>query len=601
VNSKQTTPAFERGRILIMCVLGAVIGLLAYIVAVVLVALIHVVTNISFFHHYSYANTSPYQAKLAWWSIFIPAIGGLIVGIMAKYGSPAIRGHGIPEAMEQILTNSSRVSWKVALFKPISSAFAIGTGGPFGAEGPIIATGGALGSLVGQWIECTGTERKILLSAGAAAGMTAIFGSPISAVLLAIELLLFEFRLRSLAPVAIASATAMAFRTAVQGHAPTFPMEQIPNVLPSSNIAFALVLGLVMGGLGVIVSKAVYWVEDNYDRMPIHWMWWPALGGVIVGIIGLLQPRSLGIGYDNIDGFLQGKFTVALLLSLFFWKMISWLFALSSGTSGGTLAPIFTIGGCLGSYLGLTVSHAFPGLGIDAQVIGLVGMAALFSGASGALLASIVFALETTQQLQGAVPLLVGCTAAAVVARSMSSTTIMTEKIFRRGVVVPSEYRSDPLASAQVKDYCSTPAIVLQSSLTLLEARRMLADVAEVANHQGFPLVNSKNELVGVATTREILSPKNEPEATLESIVQNVPIHIDVNANLRLAANLMISNRIGRLPVVMSSADLTVFGVLTRSDLLVAEQEFLETENIRSTVPKPFAKLLKKDSGTTSS
>ncbi len=297
----------------------------------------------------------------------MPIAGAIVVGFMARYGSKAIRGHGIPEAMEQVLLNESRIPARMTFLKPLSAAIAIGTGGPFGAEGPIIATGGALGSLVGQIVKTTPDERKTLLAAGAAAGMAATFGSPVSAVLLAIELLLFEYRPRSIIPVALATVTATGVRIAFVGAAPVFPM---PELSPPSGGALAayVTIGAAIGVASVYVTKLVYWVEDAFEKLPVHWMWWPAIGSVAVGVCGIVAPHTLGVGYDNIEHIVSGELAGQAMLFLCAVKLVSWSVSLGSGTSGGTLAPLFTIGGGLGSGLGLLLSKLLPGAAVDVRV-----------------------------------------------------------------------------------------------------------------------------------------------------------------------------------------------------------------------------------------
>jgi H+/Cl- antiporter ClcA len=436
------TPPFydvEQRRTLVISGLAIVIGVGAVGVARLLIAAIALVTNISFHGRFSVFGASPADNHLGLWVVLIPVIGGLLVGLLARYGSGAIRGHGIPEAMEQILTNESNISPKITILKPLSAAIAIGTGGPFGAEGPIIATGGALGSLVGQVLHTTPNERKTLLAAGAAAGMAAIFGTPVAAVLLAIELLLFEYRPRSLVPVTLAAATATGIRMVFEGSAGVFAMPQLMQ--PSGEaLMMYMVLGAIVGVAAVFVTKSLYYIEEGFEKLPIHWMWWPALGALVVGIIGYFEPRTLGVGYDNISNILAGNFTNVVLLVLVILKFVSWSIALGSGTSGGTLAPLFTIGGGLGALLGILCVHWFPGLGIDPRIAALVGMAAIFAGASRALLTSVVFAFETTRQPIGLLPLLGGCTAAFIISSLMMRYTIMTEKLARRGTHVPTEY-----------------------------------------------------------------------------------------------------------------------------------------------------------------
>ena len=338
--------------------LSVLVALAAGLIARLLTGLIGLITNLAFYGRFDTAFTSPAGNKLGWFVVLVPVAGAIVVGFMARYGSKAIRGHGIPEAMEQVLFNESRIPARITFLKPLSAAIAIGTGGPFGAEGPIIATGGALGSMVGQLVHTTPDERKTLLAAGAAAGMAATFGSPVSAVLLAIELLLFEYRPRSIVPVALATVTATGVRIAFVGSSPVFPMHDV--VAPSGGaLAWYGVIGAVVGLASVYVTKLVYWIEDLFEKLPVHWMWWPAIGAVVVGVVGIFAPHTMGVGYDNIDHIVSGELVGSAMIFLCAWKLVSWAISLGSGTSGGTLAPLFTMGGGLGSALGLAVAVRF--------------------------------------------------------------------------------------------------------------------------------------------------------------------------------------------------------------------------------------------------
>lgn len=437
-----STPFLIENRTLFISMLAICLGLVSMYVSLALVKLIGLATNIAYYGRFSTSFLSPAGHHLGYWSVLIPVVGGLIVGLMARFGSAAIRGHGIPEAMEQVLRNESRIQARLTFLKPISAAIAIGTGGPFGAEGPIIATGGALGSVFGQIIHTTASERKTLLAAGAAAGMTATFGTPISAVLLAVELLLFEFKARSLIPVAFACATAASARLAMVGSSPVFAMAPVSHVNASAIVGYTLV-GAFASFVAIYVTKLVYWIEDLFDHLPIHWMWWPAIGGLVVGAAGLVAPRSLGVGYDNIDHILDGSLAGTVLIGFCLVKLVSWSVALGSGTSGGTLAPLFTIGGGLGAASGTFLRTTLHVHTVDQRMAGLVGMAAMFAGSSRAFLASLVFAYEATQQQSALLPLLGGCTAAYLVSSLLMPNTIMTEKIVRRGIVVPAEYSAE--------------------------------------------------------------------------------------------------------------------------------------------------------------
>lgn len=437
-------PYLADRRTVLICVLAVGLGLVAMLISLLLMRLIGLATNIAYYGRLSTVFSSPANHHLGYWSVLVPVVGGLLVGLMARFGSAAIRGHGIPEAMEQVLRNESRIPARLTFLKPISAAISIGTGGPFGAEGPIIATGGAVGSVLGQLIHTTAPERKTLLAAGAAAGMAATFGTPISAALLAVELLLFEFKARSLIPVAFACATAAAARLFVLGGAPVFAMPFISHVEPSA-VAGYIVVGAFTGLVSIYVTKLVYWIEDLFDHLPIHWMWWPALGGLAVGGAGLIEPRTLGVGYDNIEHILDGSLFGFGLLVFCFVKLVSWSIALGSGTSGGTLAPLFTIGGGLGATSASLLKGTLHFNTLDPRIGALVGMAAMFAGSSRAFLASLFFAYEATHQQSALLPLLSGCTAAYLVSSLLMRNTIMSEKIVRRGFSVPAEYSAHPV------------------------------------------------------------------------------------------------------------------------------------------------------------
>lgn len=563
----------------------------AGVIARLLVALIAFVTNLAFRQRISLETVAPAGHRLGLWVVLVPAVGGVIVGLMARYGSRAIRGHGIPEAMEQVLTNQSRIPARMTFLKPLSAAVAIGTGGPFGAEGPIIATGGALGSLVGQVLETTSSERKTLLAAGAAAGMAATFGSPVSAVLLAVELLLFEFRARSIIPVALASATAAGVRMAWVGPAPAFGMPQLSQ--PSGYaLTFYIVLGAFFGLVATGVTRAVYAVEDRFEKLPIHWMWWPALGGLVVGAVGYFAPRTMGVGYDNIENILSGSLAGKALFVLCALKFVSWAISLGSGTSGGTLAPLFTIGGGLGAVVGGVIAVVAPWAGVDPRIAGLVGMAAIFAGASRALLASIVFAFETTLQPLGLLPLLGGCTAAYLVSCVLMRHSIMTEKIARRGVRVPSEYAADYLDQVSVSSVASKDVTALSAGDTVAEVKAWLSAGGRETKHHAFPVLAEGGALIGVLTRHDLLEDAHDPSIRIDRLLRRPLAVAFDNSSLREAADLMVREGIGRLPIVTHAEPTRLIGILTRSDLLSAHAQRID-ENVQrqAALKLPFIRL----------
>ncbi|MFI5163458.1 MAG: chloride channel protein [Sphingobacteriales bacterium] len=552
-------------RIFRISVLSVVVAAAISLIAKFLILLINFVTNVSFYGTFQSTYHSPAGNHLGIWVIAIPAIGGVLVGFMALYGSRAIRGHGIPEAMEQILTNQSKIKPSITFLKPISSAIAIGTGGPFGAEGPIIATGGALGSTLGQLFKVTSNERKIILAAGATAGMAAIFGTPIAGVFLAIELLLFEFSPRSILPVALACITGAAGHHLLFDTGPVFPM---PDIQTPSNGALAIYssMGLVIGFLSLGVTKIVYWIEDLFEELPVHWMWWPALGGLAVGIIGYFAPHTLGVGYDNITTILSGTVAILIVLRLFFFKFLSWAIALGSGTSGGTLAPLLTIGGGGGALLGALILYVFPNSGINIPLSALIGMSSMFAGASRAYLTSITFALESTGQSHALLPLLGACTASYIVSFFLMENTIMTEKIARRGIFTPDSYEPDLLSKLTVGQVIEEKEFVLNPANTIEEARSWLKS-NNIRNTTYFILAHEKGDYLGIVKLADIYKHDIEPGATLATIVQKTKFVIKSEDSLRKAVETMSKESVEALPILSNNK---VIGVLSYKDIINA-------------------------------
>jgi chloride channel protein, CIC family len=574
-------------RVFFLSALAVVVAALAAGAARVLTALIGLITNLVFYGRLSAAFTSPAGNHLGLLVIVVPVVGGLIVGLLARYGSSAIRGHGIPEAMEQVVLNGSRIPPRVTFLKPLSAAIAIGTGGPFGAEGPIIATGGALGSVVGQLLRTTADERKILLAAGAAAGMAATFGTPVAAVLLAVELLLFEYRARSLIPVSLAAATATAVRAAFVGTAPVFPMAAVAPPTATA-LGTYVVLGAVIGIAAVGITRALYAIEDAFEHLPIHWMWWPAVGAIVVGVVGWIAPRTLGVGYGNIDDTLSGAVAGQALLLLVVCKFISWVVSLASGTSGGTLAPLFTIGGGLGALIGSGLDRWAPALHVDPRLAALVGMAAIFAGASHALLASVVFAFETTRQPIGLLPLLAGCSAAYLISLRFMSSSIMTEKLVRRGTPIQFEYEADVLAQVLVRDVASLEPVVLQADQGVEDVRDWIASRSAGSEHQGYPVVDGQGAVIGVVTRRDLLDLELPVTSRVAELISRPPVIIFDDNTVREATDHMVHENVGRLPVVSREAPRRVIGMLSRSDVLGVNARRLAAQRVAEQHLKPM-------------
>ncbi|HUZ61420.1 MAG TPA: chloride channel protein [Hanamia sp.] len=537
-----------------------------------MVLMIYFFTNIAFNGRFSFRQSSPSLEHVGYFVFIIPIIGALLVGLIARYGSKQIRGHGFPETIERILAYNSLIPPKLILLKPLSAAISIGTGGPFGAEGPIIATGGAFGSLAGQMMIISNYERKIILAAGSCAGLSAIFGSPVAGILLAIELLLFEYSPRSIIPVALSCVTADIMHIILFGKEPMFAMPLIPD--PTSlALAIYVIMGFILGISGAYVSKSVYAVEDFFvaNLKKIHWMWWPAIGSIVVGVIGFFAPHTMGVGYDNIRKLLSGNVTLNALLALSFLKFISWSIYLGSGTSGSTLAPIFTIGGALGAILGFITLKIIPGSEINMATCALIGMAATFTGASRAILTAIVFSFETTAQPHGLLPLVGACTAAYLVSfYLMKGGTLYTEKVERLGIHTPTAFGADILQELYIKGVLKQVTNVLNAGNTIAEAREWIKKNAANAENKTFVVVDKNENLVGVVKRKNILDDQYEDKTPITSLINQNLVYVYLDEELSHAVDLMDKYQTEILPVISRGKDKKLMGVLTYKDIFAA-------------------------------
>ncbi len=568
----------------LVSLLAAVIGILAGIIAYLLYNLIGLFTNIAFYHRISFAFVSARNNHLGLLVIVIPVIGGIIVGIMARYGSDKIRGHGIPEAMEAVLINRSRIEPKVAILKPISAAIAIGTGGPFGAEGPIIQTGGAVGSLVGQLMHTTGAERKVLLACGAGAGMAATFNTPIAGVILAIELLLFEFKSRSFIPLVIASTLATSIHLQLLGPGPMFKVGTLDFGLPHA-LPFYLVLGLLCGAAAIGFSKTLYWVEDQFEKLPIHYMWWPAIGALGLGIIGYFVPRVLGVGYDTISDILNTKMLLGALLAVMVFKSAALAISLGSGTSGGLLAPMFMASAAMGSAFAMIVDKIWPAANLAPGAFALVAMGAVFGAASRAAFTFIIFAFEITRDYNSVLPLMLVTVIADAIAVHYAKNSIMTEKLARRGLHIHQDYEPDVFQAVAVgemmaKDFDVIPGTMRVSELT----ERITRHDPAVSKHQGVLIVDADGKLAGIITRddmmRALAKDPSGAMAVLDAGTRNLVVTYPDEVLYDAAARMLRAN-VGRLPVVSREDPTHIVGYLGRSEVMAARLRRLEEEFVR--------------------
>jgi len=561
-------------RMLLLAAMALVVGAGGAVGAWALLALIALATNLFWFGRLSAAHVAITDSSVGLAVVAIPVLGSLIVGVMARFGSDKIRGHGIPEAIEAILYNQSRLSPKVAILKPLSSAISIGSGGPFGAEGPIIMTGGAIGSLFAQCFRLSSAERKTLLVAGAAAGMTAIFGTPLAAILLALEVLLFEWKPRSFVPVAVAVLVAEASRPALVGAGPMFPLAApLPAIGPALPAAAAL--GIAVGLLASLLSVLLYRIEDVFHRLPLHWMWWPAVGALVVGLGGLIDAHVLGAGYASIQALLDGSLALRVVVALLVVKAIVWLVALGSGTSGGILAPLLILGGAAGALAG----QLWLG---DPGVWALVGMAGILSGAMRAPLTGALFAAEVTG-LFGALPLTVASAGAAyAVSVLVIRRSILTEKIARRGRHIRQEYVVDAMELMQAHDLMTPDPATLPGTMTVGE---VLAHFAGEAAHRSYPVVDDRQRLIGLVSRGDALAWRTAdmpPDRLLSDMISDAAGAVAYpETPAGAVADMMVETGAGRIPVVDRTSR-KIAGILTRHDLLKVRGDGRRAETDRS-------------------
>jgi len=571
-------------RMLLVSLLSALIGLAAGVVAYALYSLIALISNLVFFQRVSLTLPSLQGHHLGALVLIVPAIGGLLVGLMAKYGSDKIRGHGIPEAMEAVIANRSRIAPKVAILKPISAAIAIGTGGPFGAEGPIIQTGGALGSVVGQFLHTTAAERKVLLASGAAAGMAATFSTPIAGVILAIELLLFEFKSRSFIPLVISSTLATTVHMALMGSGPMFTVAAVDFGIPSA-LPYYLLLGLICGVAAAGFSRALYSIEDLFERLPFDRLWWPAIGGLALGIIGFFMPRVLGVGYETISDILNGRLAMTVLLGILIFKSLALMLSLGSGTSGGLLAPMFMSGAALGGLYAMLINLIVPGANLSPAACALLAMAAVFGSASRATFTFIIFAFEITRDYNAILPLMLVSVIADGVALVLMRNSIMTEKLVRRGLHIPEEYEADVFRTVKVGEVMEKQPLTLLASMPLGElADRIARSDPQFSRHQAFPLVDDAGHLKGIVTRGDVLRALEAHPLDGISVLEagsDQPWVTYPDESVQQAVMKMLQNDIGRLPVVERTDPSRLVGYLSRSGVLSARRRRFQEEYVR--------------------
>lgn len=573
---------FTTTRRLIPISLAAIgIGCIATVVAVLLLKLIGLFTNLFYFQTWSTDLVSPAGNHLGYYAVLVPVLGGLIIGAMARFGSERIRGHGIPEAIESILLNGSRVQPRLAILKPLSSAISIGSGGPFGAEGPIIMTGGAFGSMIAQLFHLSSAERKTLLVAGAAAGMSATFAAPLASVLLAVELLLFEWKPRSVIPVALASATAGALRRYLMGMGPIFPVPEHPAFLGPAGLAGCVIAGILAGAVSALLTWAVYKAEDSFHRLPIHWMWWPAIGGLVVGLGGLVFPQALGVGYETIGALLQGDVPRLTIAGVLLVKSVIWAVSLGSGTSGGVLAPLLMIGGAVGGVEAMFLPY--EGVGFWP----LVSMSAILGGTMRSPFTGIVFAIELTHDLNSLLPLLLANAMAYGFTVLFLKRSILTEKIARRGFHLSREYSVDPLEILFAREVMRTSVVAFPASQTVQDLHASFRLDHSPRGQYLYPVVTDDRRLVGVITRKDLhqaLASEPHPQSTVGDLARRSPTVAYANEPLRVIVYRMAETGFTRIPVLDAPESGKLVGIVSLEHMLHARTRNLTEERHRERV-----------------
>ncbi|HEY1370875.1 MAG TPA: chloride channel protein [Candidatus Binatia bacterium] len=571
-------------RVVTISAMALVIGVLSAFVALALLKLIGLFTNLFFFQTWNTALVTPSGHHLGAFVVAVPVIGGLVIGFMARYGSERIRGHGIPEAIEAILMNGSRVEPKVAFLKPLSAAISIGSGGPFGAEGPIIMTGGAFGSMIAQFFHLTSAERKTLLVAGAAGGMAATFAAPLASLLLAVELLLFEWKPRSLIPVGVAAAAATVVRRYIIGLGPLFPTSAHPIFIGPDGILGCIVAGILAGALSALLTGAVYAAEDTFKKLPIHWMWWPALGGLAIGIGGLIFPQALGVGYDVIESLIRENAPTKIILGILIVKSLIWSISLGSGTSGGVLAPLLMMGGALG---GIEAGW------LPAEGIGfwpLISMGAILGGTMRVPFCGVIFVLELTHDVNILLPLIVATVIAYTFTVLVLGRSILTEKIARRGYHLTREYAIDPLEILFVREVMPANVIAIPAHSPLKQLLLSLQSTDRRRHQRLYPVVDEKKRLTGVLTEGDIhrmqQTDGHGKGASMEETVRRNPVVAYPDEPLRVVVYRMAETGLTRFPVIDRDGG-AVLGVISLKDLLVARSRNLDAEQRRERVLHP--------------
>ncbi len=556
-------------RFVLLSIYSLIVGLIAGLVAEGVLKLIYLFTNIFFAGHGSLKVDYPDDFHLGLWVILIPAIGGIVAGLAIHFWEPSLKGHGTPEAMEAVLIGHSMLRLRVGILKPTISALAIGTGGPFGAEGPIIQTGAVIGSVVGKLLRLSPYERRILLAGGAAAGLAATFISPFAGVLLAVELLLFEFSARSFIPVAMATVVATAVAIYFRGPGSIFPAPAWALKHIGELWLFAL-LGVLIGIISVILIRVLFWLEDLFDQFPLKpaAIWAPTAGGLIMGCIGYFFPHTFGTGYDTITAMLNNHFSAAKLLEISGAKFWALVISLGSGTTGGVFAPSLIIGGGFGAAFGSFWHHILPQFTSNPAAYGLAGMGALFAGTSRVPITAVVFMLELSRNPHATLPLIVTCFIADLFTRLFSVDSIMTGKLHKRGLMVFQDYSTPLLVGSQIGQIVRRQKPVPADLELGAAARQFTPEPGEV-----LAVVEADGNLAGIIEAHDFLHQEEDHQLKVRDVVRADYVIAPPEELIPLVAQKMLAKHANNVVVEEQHKPI---GVVRAADLLRLRQALAE-------------------------
>ncbi len=553
-----------------LIVLAVVIGLVGGLGAIVFRWLLFGIGNLFFYHDFSVRFSSPLGHSLGWTVIFLPAIGGLLVGLITHFFAPETRGHGVPEVMEAVAVRGGRIRGRVVVAKALASGLTIGSGGSSGREGPIVQIGSGAASWLSQALRLDAADTRLLVACGATAGITATFNTPIAGVLFGIELILLEFKTRSFVPLVTASVFATIVSRLFLGSEPAFV---VPAYAFESTweIPLYLVLGLIAGVAGILVIRALYGTEDLFDRLPLHPVLKPALGGLLLGALGLGFPQVFGVGYETVSTILGGGVGEAglalagFLIVLGVVKIAALSLTLGSGGSGGVFAPSLFIGAAIGGAYGVIVNLVFPGATAPYQAYALVGMAAVFAAASRATFTSIIMLFEMTLDYDIILPLMFACVIADIVAWLVYPHTIYTRKLVERGVRIEQDLEINSLRTRLVRDAMTVEVETVGPDMPLPGLRERIMQTG----HQGFPVLDEQGRLVGIVTARDVTAEMlREGGHTVGEVAQSQVVTARPGESLDVAWERMGLYEISHLPVVEAGAPERLVGFLTKGDLI---------------------------------